>query len=149
MIEYQHVKNQTSGVNNRKIVNTKSTIAATMQELSTRQTVTKKTIMKSWRHVDDVTGLQPEAFQRLITTYFDTGVADDSLYVYQPLGFQPRISLIMPARVLVAAMVILPALLLMGVVLVMRRIRRRRTIKKSNGLEADRSEDMESQRSQS
>jgi len=67
MIEYQHVKNQTSGVNNHKIVNTKSIIAATMQELST--------------------GLQPEAFQRLITSYFDTGVADDSLYVYQPLGF--------------------------------------------------------------
>ena len=51
MIEHQHVKNQTSYVKNRKIVNTKSIMEATMQELSTRQSVTKKTMMKSWRRV--------------------------------------------------------------------------------------------------
>lgn len=40
MIEYQHVKN-------RKIMNTKSIMEATMQELSTKQNDSKKTMMKS------------------------------------------------------------------------------------------------------
>jgi len=106
-------------------------------------------LLPEFSHVDDVYALQPDAFERLITSYYDTGVADDSLYVYQPLSFQPRISVTVIAKLVVAAMIVLPALLILGVVLVVRRIRIRRTIKKSNSLEADRSEDMESQRSKS
>jgi pimeloyl-ACP methyl ester carboxylesterase len=105
-------------------------------------------LLPEFSHVDDVYTLQPEAFERLITSYYDTGVADDSMYVYQPLSFQPKISLIVLARVLVAAVIILPALLVMGVVLVVRRIRRHRTIKELNSLETNRFEDIESQRSQ-
>ena len=43
MIEHQHVKN-------RKIMNTKSIMDTTMQELSTKQNDRKKTMLKSWRH---------------------------------------------------------------------------------------------------
>ena len=32
-------------------------------------------------------GLQPEASKRLLTTFYNTGVGDDSLYTYQPLDF--------------------------------------------------------------
>lgn len=85
-------------------------------------------LLPEFSHVGDVDTLQPQAFERLITSYYDTGVADDSLYVYQPLSFQPRINLTVIAKLLVAAMVLLPALLILGVVLVVRRIRRRRTI---------------------
>ena len=86
-------------------------------------------LLPEFGHITDVMEtLQPKAFERLITSYYDTGVADDSLYVYQPLSFQPRISLTVMARLLVTAMVLLPALLILGVVLVVRRIRRRRTI---------------------
>lgn len=85
-------------------------------------------LLPEFSHVDDVNNLQPQAFERLITSYFDTGVADDSLFVYQPLSFKPSMSLTMLAKLLVAAMVLLPALLILGVVLVVRRIRRRRTI---------------------
>jgi hypothetical protein len=63
----------------------------------------------------------------LITSYFDTGTGDASLYVYQPLSFEPALSLTVIAKLLVAAMFLLPALLILCVVLVVRRMRRRRT----------------------
>ena len=85
-------------------------------------------LLPEFSHVDDEYTLQPEAFERLITSYYDTGVADDSLYVYQPLSFKPSMSLTVIAKLLVAAMVLLPALLILGVVLVVRRIRRRRAM---------------------
>lgn len=87
-------------------------------------------LLPEFGHITDVMKtLQPEAFERLVTTYYDTGVADASLYVYEPLSFEPSLSLSTVARVLVVAMIVLPALFILGVVLVVRRIRRRRTIK--------------------
>lgn len=83
-------------------------------------------LLPEFSHVGDVFTLQPEAFERLITSYYDTGVADDSLYVYQPLSFEPSMRLTVLARLLVAVMIVLPALLVLGMVLVVRRIRRRR-----------------------
>ena len=82
-------------------------------------------LLPEFSHVEDEYTLQQGAFERLITSYFDTGVADRSLYVYQPLSFKPVISMTVVARVLVAVMVLLPALIILGVVLVVRRIRRR------------------------
>lgn len=83
-------------------------------------------LLPEFSHISDVMKtLQPEAFERLITTYYDTGVADSSLYVYQPLLFEPAMSLSVMAKILVAVMILLPALLILGVVLLARRIRRR------------------------
>jgi pimeloyl-ACP methyl ester carboxylesterase len=85
-------------------------------------------LLPEFSHITDVMEtLQPEAFERLITSYYDTGVADDSLYAYQPLSFEPGMSLTVMAKLLVAAMILLPALLILGAVLVVRRIRGRRT----------------------
>ena len=86
-------------------------------------------LLPEFSHVSDVTTLQPEAFERLITSYYDTGVADASLYVYQPLSFEPGMRLTVVAILLVAAMILLPALVILGVVMVVRYIRRRRSIK--------------------
>jgi pimeloyl-ACP methyl ester carboxylesterase/membrane protease YdiL (CAAX protease family) len=85
-------------------------------------------LLPEFSHIGDVMTLQPEAFERLITSYYDTGVADDALFVYQPLSFEPGTSLIAIARLLVAAMVFVPALIILGVVLGVRRTRRRRTM---------------------
>jgi pimeloyl-ACP methyl ester carboxylesterase len=90
---------------------------------------TQIVLLPEFSHVEDVYTLQQEAFERLITSYYDTGVADDSLYVYQPLSFEPSISLTVVAKLLVAAMIVLPALLILGVVMVVCRFRRRRIIK--------------------
>ena len=87
-------------------------------------------LLPEFSHITDVmTTLQPEAFERLITSYYDTGVADASLYIYQPLSFEPGMSLTIVAKLLVAVIVFLPALFILGAVFVARRIRRRQTIK--------------------
>ncbi|HSM71771.1 MAG TPA: alpha/beta hydrolase [Anaerolineales bacterium] len=83
-------------------------------------------ILPEFSHTGDVLQQQPEAFERLITSYYDSGVADDSLYVYQPLAFKPKMNLTVAARLLVVAMIVLPALIIWGAVSVVRRIRRRR-----------------------
>jgi len=83
-------------------------------------------LLPEYGHTGDLQSLQPEAFERLITTYYDTGVPDDSLYVYEPLSFEPGMRLTTFARLLVAAMIILPALIIWGVVAVARRLKMRR-----------------------
>ena len=83
-------------------------------------------LLPEFSHTGDVGSLQPEAFERLLTSYYDTGVADTSLFVYQPLSFEPKMSLTVAARLMVAAMIVLPTLIILGVVLVVRRVRRRR-----------------------
>jgi pimeloyl-ACP methyl ester carboxylesterase len=86
-------------------------------------------LLPEFSHITDVMEtLQPQAFERLVTSYYDTGVADSSLYVYEPLSFEPGMSLAAVAKLLVAAMILLPPLLILGVVFGVRRIRRRRTI---------------------
>lgn len=83
-------------------------------------------LLPEFSHVNDVYKLQPQAFERLITSYYDTGVADSSLYVYEPLSFEPGMSLVVIAKLLVVGMILLPVLLILGAVLVVRRSRRRR-----------------------
>jgi pimeloyl-ACP methyl ester carboxylesterase len=84
-------------------------------------------LLPEFSHCNDVYTMQPAAYERLITSYYDTGVADSSLYVYQPLSFEPAMSATLMAKLLVAAMIVLPALVIWGVASVARRVRRRRT----------------------
>ena len=105
-----------------------STPPSTLDEAKPYFHKAQMVLLPEFSHTGDIFTLQPEAFQRLITSYYDTGLADSSLYVYQPLSFKPRISLTLLARLLVAALVVLPALIILGIVLLVQRIRRRRTI---------------------
>lgn len=86
-------------------------------------------LLPEFGHIADVMTLQPDAFERLITSYYNSGVGDDSLFVYQPLSFKPSISLTVVAKVLVVLMAVLSVLLILGVVLIARRIRRRQAVK--------------------
>ena len=47
----------------------------------------QQVILSEFGHTGDVWGMQPEATIRLLTSFFDTGVADDSLYKYQRMDF--------------------------------------------------------------
>lgn len=38
-------------------------------------------------HTTDVWVLQPEAVRHLLTTFYETGEVDDSLFTYQPMDF--------------------------------------------------------------
>jgi pimeloyl-ACP methyl ester carboxylesterase len=50
-------------------------------------------LLPEFSHITDIMKtLQPEAFERLVTSYYDTGVADISLYVYEPLSFEPSLN---------------------------------------------------------
>lgn len=104
-----------------------STLPAWLDEASTYFHKAQIVLLPEFGHSGDVQNLQPEALERLVTSYYDTGLADDSVFVYQPLSFEPSIRLTVIARLLVAGMFVLPALLILGVVLVVRRIRRRRS----------------------
>jgi hypothetical protein len=85
-------------------------------------------LLPEYSHASDLVGLQPAAFERLVTSYYDTGVADASLFAYQPLRYEPKMSWTMMAKLLAAVMVLLPAMIILGVVLVVSRIRKRRAL---------------------
>lgn len=82
-------------------------------------------LLPEFGHISDVMTLQPEAFERLVTSYYQTGVGDASLFVYEPLSFTPDLRLSVLAKLSVAAVIILSGMLFLGVGLVARRIRRR------------------------
>jgi len=82
-------------------------------------------LLPDFSHVEDEYTLQQTAWERLITSYLDTGVGDDSLYVYQPLPFKAGVSNTVIAKALAGAIVLIPGLILLGIALVVRRIRRR------------------------
>ena len=44
-------------------------------------------ILLEFGHTGDVWGFQPDALQHLLTSFYDTGEADDSLFTYQPMDF--------------------------------------------------------------
>ena len=58
-------------------------------------------------HVNDFWGFQPEARQRLLTSFYDTGTADASLYKYLPMNFKPAMRFPVLAKVLVAVSILL------------------------------------------
>jgi len=52
--------------------------------------------------VADLFNVQPEATERLLTSFYDTGVADDSLYIYAPMDFSVSLGFPTLAKLLVA-----------------------------------------------
>jgi pimeloyl-ACP methyl ester carboxylesterase len=66
---------------------------------------------------------QPEASARLLTSFFDTGEADDSLFTYQPWEYNPGLGFPAIAKIILAVGVLIFALIL----LVVRKFVNRRT----------------------
>jgi hypothetical protein len=50
----------------------------------------RQVILAEMGHVDDVLSVNPRATERLLVSFFDTGVPDTSLYVYAPMDFSVR-----------------------------------------------------------
>ena len=48
-------------------------------------------VLSEMGHVGDFWGTQPKAARRLLTSFYDTGVADDSLFTYVPMKFDVSI----------------------------------------------------------
>jgi len=73
-------------------------------------------------HVSDFWAFQPEARQLLLTSFYDTGKADDSLYQYLPMDFTPKMRFPVIAKILIALSVIV----LIGLIFLMWRLFRRK-----------------------
>lgn len=50
----------------------------------------KQVILSEMGHVKDVISLQPEAYERLLTTFYETGEVDDTQFVYAPMDFHVK-----------------------------------------------------------
>ena len=75
-------------------------------------------------HVADVWGVQPEATERLLTSFYDTGVADDSLYTYAPMDFRVSLGFPMLAKITLGVVVLTVAAGAAVIWFVARRIQR-------------------------
>jgi pimeloyl-ACP methyl ester carboxylesterase len=86
----------------------------------------RQVILAEMGHTEDVRNVQPEATERLLTSFYDTGAADDSLFTYAPMDFHVGMGFPAMAKIglgVVAALIIVVAVV---VWLVVRRISRRR-----------------------
>jgi hypothetical protein len=86
----------------------------------------QQVILKEFGHTADFWSLQPEARVRLLTSFYDTGVADDSLYTYQPVDFHVGLGFPEMAKLLVAIPVLIIVIVVALVWFIIRRGRRRR-----------------------
>ena len=104
---------------------------ATPAELATEELLPhlshgQQVILAEMSHYD-LPGLdtQPQAFERLLTSFLDTGVADASLYTYAPIDF--RVSWGYPVLAKLGLALVLLIIAIVGAViwLTIRRVKRR------------------------
>ena len=70
--------------------------------------------------------VQRQAVERLLASFFDTGVGDDSLYTYAPVDFAATSNAPALAKIAVGGMALIATAILIVSWLVVRRVRRRR-----------------------
>jgi hypothetical protein len=70
--------------------------------------------------------LQPEASERLLTSFYDTGLADDSLFIYQPVNFHVGIGYPAMAKLALGAIVLVLVIVVAVIWFILRRVRRNR-----------------------
>ena len=75
---------------------------------------------------------QPQATERLITSFLDTGVADDSLYTYAPIEFRVSRGYPALAKLLLGLVLLLITAVVAVIWLVVRRIQRRKARQAAN-----------------
>ena len=86
-------------------------------------------------HVNDFWTVNPSAADHLLTSFYTSGAADASLFVYQPMSFKPAMGLTLIAKLLVAVMVLFPLLLIAGLAIIIHPMRQRRLSRKPVELE--------------
>ncbi|MBI5292734.1 MAG: alpha/beta fold hydrolase [Chloroflexi bacterium] len=91
----------------------------------------KQVILAEMGHVDDLGRLQPAAFERLATSFYDTGVADDSLFTYAPMDFGVSLGAPTIAKIVLGIVLLLMAIVGMIIWFIVRRIRRRMVSRRS------------------
>jgi pimeloyl-ACP methyl ester carboxylesterase len=90
----------------------------------------RQVILAEMGHTDDLRNAQPEATERLLNSFFDTGVADDSLYTYEPMNFHVGMGFPALAKIALGVVAALILVVVVAVWLVARRIVRQRATRK-------------------
>ena len=85
----------------------------------------KQVILSEMGHVSDIWSVQPKATLRLLTSFYDTGTADESLYQYEPMNFKVSLGFPMLAKILLGSGVLLMLGLVLGARLGVRRFQNR------------------------
>ncbi len=86
----------------------------------------RQVILAEMGHTNDLRGAQPEATERLLNSFFDTGMADDSLYTYKPMDFAVGMGFPALAKIGLGAAAALTVVVAVVIWLGARRIARRR-----------------------
>jgi hypothetical protein len=86
----------------------------------------QQVILAEMSHGDLPFANQPQATERLITSFLDTGVADDSLYTYAPINFQVSWGYPALAKLLLGLVLLLITAVVVVIWLVVRRVQRRK-----------------------
>jgi pimeloyl-ACP methyl ester carboxylesterase len=85
----------------------------------------RQVILSEFGH-GEFLSLQPEASKRLLASFYDTGVADDSLYTYHPVDFDVGLGYPAMAKLGLTAIVLVIAIVVATVWYIARRARRRK-----------------------
>jgi pimeloyl-ACP methyl ester carboxylesterase len=88
----------------------------------------KQVILAEMGHTGDLWKVQPVATIHLLKTFYDTGVADDSLFTYAPMEFEVTWGFPKIAKIAVASLVLIVFALLWLFWRIIRRIRNRRPV---------------------
>ena len=83
----------------------------------------KHVILSEMGHSPDPMSLQPQAYERLLTSFYDTGVADDSLYTYLPMDFNVPRGLPALAKIMLGTIPLVISLIAVLVWLIIRWVR--------------------------
>jgi pimeloyl-ACP methyl ester carboxylesterase len=86
----------------------------------------RQVIVSESGHVADLVTLQPVALKRLLTSFYDTGLADVSLFTYHPVDFHVGLGYPEQAKLGLAAIVLVFVIVVSLVWFVARLVRRRR-----------------------
>jgi pimeloyl-ACP methyl ester carboxylesterase len=84
----------------------------------------QQVILAEFGHTSDVYRLQPEATRHLLSRFFATGEADDSLYTYHAVNFKAGLGFPAIAKIIVAVILLVIAILVAVVWFIARRVRR-------------------------
>ncbi len=83
----------------------------------------KQVIIAEAGHTGDFWKVQPEAGERLLTSFYNTGIADDSLYTYTPMNFKVDIGFPAIFKITLLAITALLGAITVGTGLLIRRRR--------------------------
>jgi hypothetical protein len=66
----------------------------------------EQVILSEFGHTDDVWNLQPDATLHMLTTFYESGEVDESLFTYQPMDFNVKLGFPLMAKIIVGVILL-------------------------------------------